>query len=453
MKNYNVYKQVLFLLLLFYMVSCLVSCVAVENVFSDELKDSLNDSDLVNETLDDLVDYSVDNSIDVSKIVFSTEDLEPVFQIVIGDKLHNYYDNENSLLSLCDFIGDNPCPEKFWLISPFYEPKEFLLRDFDTTEPIELSALAQTMTFKPIKVRKSTTGWKLGPFVSFKYADDDWSHIYNWSTEQILKVYSPPRGVGLVGLDTEEPISSSLFNYLNDQSLAVSTDSKMIAYIDKGFVVTKDLVTEEFDKWALTKDPGSQSFQTFSTEFLSWSPNGRYLVGSNYAYYDHYLAKVWVLDVHSGKIKKFNTLNSHAFLDPFWSPNSDQVVLSEYFRPYSEDFHGQWILLDIPSLKVISIAGRDNYDTNYNFNWDNGSLELSAKLTNPIQAYDPYNNIIQDKSFFETLNRAQEGAVIISGVKISPDERYVAVLKTKPFTDNLVSVTVELSDLRLFDKV
>lgn len=402
MKNYNVYKRVFFLLLLVYMVSCLVSCTAMKTVFTDE----------------------VDHSIDVSKIVFSTEDLEPVFQIVIGDKLHNYYDNENSLLPLWDFIGDNPCPEKFWLLSPFYEPKEFFLRDFDTTEPIELSALTQAMTFKPIKVKKSTTGWKLGPFVSFKYVDDDWNHIYNWASEQMLKIYSPPRGVGLVGLDTEKPISSALFNYLNDQSLAVSPDGKMVAYIDKGFIVIKDLVREDFNKWALTKDPGSQSFQTFSTEFLSWSPNGRYLVGSNYAYYDHYLGKVWVLDVHTGKVKKFNTLNSHAFLEPLWFPNSEQVVLSEYFRPYSEDFYGQWILLDIPSLEVISIAERDNYDTDYNFNWGN-----------------------------ETLNRAQEGEVIISGVKISPDGRYVAVLKTKPFTDNLVSVTIELSDLLLFDKV
>lgn len=433
MKNFNLYKMVLFFLLFL----CLISCSAIKAVSIDEEK----------------LNNSLDSSLKISRIVFSTQGLEPVFQIVIGDKWHNYYDNQNHLLSLSDFIGENPCPESFWLISPFYEPKEFFLRDYDLTKPIELSALAQTMNFKPIEVNKTATGWKLDPFISFKYADDDWGHLYNWASEQIIQVYSPPRGVGLVGIDTQDLISSSLFNYLNDQSLAVSPDNKMAAYIDKGFVIIRDLVTAEQNKWALTKDPESQSFQTFSTELLSWSPNGKYLVGSNYAYYDHYLAKVWLLDLHTGKIKHFNTLNSHAFLEPVWSPNSDQVVVSEFFRPYSEDFYGQWILLDIPSLKVISIASRDSYDINYDFNWDNGNLQFSANHTDTTQAYDPYHNISQLKFSFENLNRIQEDEEVISGVKMSPDERYVAVLKTKPFTENLVIVSLELIDLRLSDEI
>lgn len=469
MRNYKIYKVVLLVLLLCF--SCLVCCLAgcsAETSFLDrgELKDSLAKSednpsdthdysydDSPDVSLDDSQDYLKDNPLDISKIVFSTEDLEPVFQIVIGDKWHNYYDNQSQLLSLSDFIGDDPCPEKFWLISPFYEPKAFFLHDYDDTEPIRLSELAQTMTFKPIEVKKSNEGWKLDPFVSFKYADNDWVHLYSWASEEMLKIYSPPRGVGLVGLDTEDPISPSIFNYLNDQSLAVSQDNKMVAYIDKGFVVIKDLVTEEQNKWALTKDPDSQSFQTFSTEFLSWSPNDRYLVGSNYAYYDNYLAKVWVLDLHTGKIRHFNTMNSHAFLDPVWSPDSNQVVVSEYFRPYSEDFYGQWILLDIPSMRVISIAGRDNYDTNYDFFWDNGNLQFSSKSADMLQAFNPYNTIIQNKNLFATLNSIKEGEEIVSEVKLSPDERYIAVLKTKPFSGNLVMVSLEIIDLQLFNEV
>ena len=479
MKDFNIYKVVLFVLLLLCF-SCLVCCLAGcaeetaivdgeklkdsptksednrsdsshDDSFDDSLDDSLDDS--FNDSLDDSQDYLQDNPLDISNIVFSTEDLEPVFQIVIGDKWHNYYGNQSQLLYLRDFIGDNPCPEKFWLISPFYEPKEFFLRDYDDTEPIKLSALAQTMTFKPIEVKKSNEGWKLDPFVSFRYTDNDWAHLYSWASEQMLKIYSPPRGVGLVSIDTEEPIAPSLFNYLNDNSLAVSLDNKMVAYIDKGFVVIKDLVTEEQNKWALTKDPESQSFQTFSTEFLSWSPNGRYLAGSNYAYYDNYLAKVWVLDLQTGKLKHFNTMNTHAFLDPIWSPNSDQVVVSEYFRPYSEDFYGQWIMLDIPSLKVISIAGRDNYDTNYEFFWDNGNLQFSTKHADTIQAFSLYNDITQNKNLFATLNRVQEGEEIVSEVKLSPDERYIALLKTKPFSDNLVMVSLEIIDLQLFNEV
>lgn len=425
MNIFNLYKAILCCLLLL----CLVGCSTVTAVIQDEkkLKDSLDNS-LAN---------SVEDPIDVSRIVFSTQDLDPVFQIVIGDKWHNYYDNQKNnqknLLYLSDFVGNNPCPESFWLISPFYEPKEFFIRDYDSTRPIELSALAQTMTFKPIGVKKSATGWQLDPFISFKYADDDWSHLYNWASEHMLKVYSPPRGVGLVGLNTQEPISSSLLNYLNDQSLAVSSDNRMVAYIDKGYIVIQDLVTEEQKKWALTMNPESQSFQTFSTETLSWSPNGRYLIGSNYAYYDYYLAKVWMLDLNAGIIKHFNTLNSHAFLYPIWSPDSDQVVVNEFFRPYSEDYFGQWILLDIYTQKVTSLAGRDCYETNYDFYWENGDLQFSAKPSTTTQASDLYSSLV------------------FSGVKLSPEERYLAVPIMEPFSEHLVTVTIELIDRQLLE--
>ncbi|KUO59515.1 MAG: hypothetical protein APF84_19635 [Gracilibacter sp. BRH_c7a] len=431
MKNYNLYKVILFFMVLL----CAVSCSDMKTVtFYDE---------------------KLNNSLDISKIILSTKDLEPVFQIIIGDKWHNYYDNQNDLIYLSDFADDNPCPESVWLVSPFYEPKQFFLRDFDTTEPIELSTLARTMIFKPIEANKTPTGWQFDPFVSFKYEDNDWNHLYNWSSEQTLQFYSLPRGVGLVGLDTEDSIPSSLLHYLNDQSFAVSPDNKRAAYIDKGYVVIRDFVTQEQNKWELTQNPDSQSFHTFSTEFLTWSPNGRYLVGSNYAYFDHYLTKVWVLDIQTRIIRHFNTLYNHAFVDPIWSPDSNQVVVSEYFRPYSEDFFGQWILLDLPTLKITSLARRDSYETNYDFSWDNGKLQLSAKSSDhtTTYAFDSALSITQDKYDFVSLLHLQEGEEIVPWLKLSPDKRYIGVLKTKPYTQNLVTVSLELIDLQLIDKI
>jgi WD40 repeat protein len=329
----------------------------------------------------------------ITQVSFSTRDLPPIFQIVVGGKYIDNFNNLDHTLALNEILGENSfLPDSFWLISPFYEPQEFFFRDFDQTLPLDLGSLSRTMTFKKIEIRQETpTILEAGPYASRRYSDNDGSSFYAWASEKALMLYSPPQGVGLVDLDPQHvTINQPILNFLNVNCLTVSPDARKVAYIENGYLVICNLQTNKKQKWGLTKNPDAQTFSTFATELLEWSPNGRYILGSNNAYYDYYLAKLWALDLETGRISKFNARNSHAYCQPIWSPDGKEVVVTELFKPYTEAFRGQWILLNLRSKKLTSLAPKEKINTSYDFTWNSsGKLEIRSRLSNLVEAFDP----------------------------------------------------------------
>lgn len=329
------------------------------------------------------------------EIVFSTEGLPPVFQIVIGNTWFNdYYDIQDKLIK-ADFSSVNPVnSDSFWLISPFYEPREFFFKDFDLSVPIKLSDLAEEMVYQPINLKSTASGYQAGPFIS--YSNGNWDNLYDWVAEEVLCLYSPPRSTGLINLNPEKQISRELLPFLNRDCLSLSPDTGRVAYIDKGFLVVENFTAGTKNKWPLTKNPEADNYLTFSTEMLTWSPDGRYIAGSNYFYYDYYLYKVWVLDLLTGKLTGFNTRNTHAFLHPSWSPDSRQLVVKEFFKPYSEDFSGQWTLFNIPAKKVIAVNGEKDFSPNSLITWNaQGQPVIKEKPALTVEAFDPELDTLQ----------------------------------------------------------
>jgi len=325
------------------------------------------------------------------EVFFSTEGLPPVFQIVIGNVwVNDYYDIQDELIK-ADFSGESPVnADSFWLVSPFYEPQEFFFKDFDLSVPIKLSDLAETMVRRPINIKSTTAGFQAGPFVSSGYPYGDSDHLYDWVGEEILCLYSPPRSAGLIGLNTKRVITRDLLTFLNHDCLSLSPDGGKAAYINKGFLVIEDFAAGTKNKWPLTKNPEAHNYLTFSTEMLTWSPNGRYIAGSNYFYYDYYLYKTWFLDLLTGKLTGLNTRNIHAFLHPAWSPDSRQLVVSEYFKPYSEEFSGQWTLFNLPARKVIAVNTEEEFSPNCSVTWNaQGQPLIKAKPALMVEAFDP----------------------------------------------------------------
>lgn len=380
--------------------------------------------------------------VDISEVSFSTKTLPPIFQIIVGGNYFDSYDSlDNSLdgrlgglLPLREFLGENSyLPDSFWLSSPFYKPKEFFFQDFDLTKPIELGSLSPTMTLSNLAIRQTTpTVLETGPMFIPRGFDDDDRYFYDWASEKTLLFFSRPRGVVLAGIQSAQNMAQPILNLVDPDCLSVSPDTQKIAYIEKGYLTVQNLQTNKLEKWALTHNPEDRSFSSFSTEFLEWSPNGRYILGSNSSYYDYYRHKLWALDLQTGKIAGFNALNIHAFQDPIWSPDGNKAVLTELFQPYAESFRGQWILLDLRSNKINSIAKKEKINTAYDFAWgSNGELKISDNISNLIEAFDPRLNYEQRQ--FQASRVNKEESYLATSLRFLPtDERNGFTLDLQP---------------------
>jgi hypothetical protein len=338
--------------------------------------------------------------VELSEISFSAQNLPRLFEIIVGGKClkasaysgSNEPDGAAASIRLSEVLGENAfLPDGFWLISPFFEPQEFFFRDFDLSQPIDLGALALTMKEKKITARPVSEAIRqIGPFICGRDDNNDGSSLYDWASAEALWCYSRPQGVKLIGLDSPEDLPQPIFNFHNETSFTVAPDGLKVAYIEQGYLVVHDLQTAQRQKWPLTRNPAEQTLATCSTELLSWSPNGRFILGSNFAYYNHYLAKLWALDLQTGRINAFNARLTHSFADPVWSPDGNQVVVTEIFKPFSTDFRGQWDLLDLRSPKIFAVARKEKFSTSYDFSWNSaGKLVLNPSLAEEIEVFDP----------------------------------------------------------------
>ncbi|HHV63583.1 MAG TPA: hypothetical protein GXX46_00670 [Peptococcaceae bacterium] len=339
-------------------------------------------------------------SLKLSEISFSLKNLPPMFEIVVGGKTlqpqassgSERLDGSSDVVRLDQILGKSAfLPDSFWLVSPFYEPQEFSFKDFNLSEPIDLGSLALTMQEKKITIHSlSEFIQQTGPFICGRDDAYNGESLYAWAGPDTLWCFARPQGVKLISFKNAETISQPIINFYNETSLALSPDGLKIAYIEQGYLVVHNLQTGKSQKWPLTKNPSEQTFATCSTELLSWSPNGRFILGSNFAYYNHYLAKLWVLDLQTGRISPFNARLTHSFLDPVWSPDGNQAVVREVFKPFSDDFRGQWNLLDMRSQRIYALAPKEKFNTHYDFTWSRSSKrQVVPRLANKFEFIDP----------------------------------------------------------------
>lgn len=358
-------------------------------------------------------------AVDISKVSFDFNNLPPLFEVIVGGKCYDYYqevyskressnnarrvgstESSDTSITLSDILGNHSfLPDSFWLISPFYEPREFFFQDFDLQRPIDLSSLASAMTSANLVINKlAPSVLQIGPALTARISENGAGNFYDWSSDNTIVLYSPPKGAGLVSVADNNSDFNFMFCPFVMNCAAVSPDAQKVAYIDKGYLAVVERASGQLKKWALTDNPESQSLASFSTELLEWSPNGRYILGSANGYYDFYHYKLWVLDLTTGLLSGFNAYCNHAFKDPVWSPDGNKVVVTELFKPYSNPNDGQWVLLDMFSKKIFSVAGKDKSNTSYDFTWDSsGKLITNNQLSNQIEFFDPALGIEQQK--------------------------------------------------------
>ncbi len=326
--------------------------------------------------------------------VFSTAGLPRHFLLVAGNTVHDFNQTDSDLVSLDTIIPDEPAtPQSFWLISPFYQAREYFFNEFDLADPIDLAALAARIPANKIAARQiSPLITEAGPFVSAQPHSLD--PLYYWSLKSDCVILpSTTRHTGFIGADPNNPINPGLITFLNPESIAFSPQAEQIAFIDRGYLLIMDRSGNRKGKWPLTSNPGEQNHNSFSTDFISWSPNGRYIVGSNHSFAAHYLQKLWVLDLNTGKIAAFNARTLNQYTDPVWSPDGNQLIVSEYIDQSAEMVHSQWTLLDIRSRKLIFVTDKYKDNLDYDFSWDkNSKLSFTLKPSSRVDVYDRVAN-------------------------------------------------------------
>lgn len=292
--------------------------------------------------------------------------------------------------------GDSP---SFWLVSPFFEPKKFNplvtgSAEKNTTDPVDLSSLAADIPFRPVPVAEVPWGYQAGHFPHYGSFQE---HSYSWVSETGLALHPGRYTVGLVDLLQGE---STLLGEPNRYSMAVSADNTRIAYTRNGYLVVQEIASGKQKRWALTKDPATDT--EVSVEMLSWSPNGRYLLGAWYPTQHQFVVdKLWALDWENGNLVGLLDEKDHPFGKPTWSPDGNQVVLYESFVGYTEGYDVQWILVDLPTASTQVVVPRSPERIDYRFTWDSSAqLQAGAVMPGPggtrVVGYDPNERTYQD---------------------------------------------------------
>ncbi|KKM11221.1 hypothetical protein SY88_09790 [Clostridiales bacterium PH28_bin88] len=250
--------------------------------------------------------------------------------------------------------GDSP---GFWLVSPFFEPKKFNppvtgSAAGNSTDPVDLASLAADIPSRPVPVAKVPWGYQAGPFPHYGPFHE---HSYAWVSETGLALHPGRYTAGLVDLLQGQ---STHLGEPSRYSMAVSDDNSLIAYTRNGYLVVQETASGKQKKWALTKDPATDT--DVSAEMLSWSLNGRYLLGAWYPTQHQFaIDKFWALDWETGKLVGVLNEKDHPFGKPTWSPDGNQVVVYESFVSYTEGYDVQWILVDgrngLPTVTTFTL--------------------------------------------------------------------------------------------------
>ncbi|KKM09149.1 hypothetical protein SY88_19940 [Clostridiales bacterium PH28_bin88] len=348
------------------------------------------------------------------EILLSRAGLPPHFQIGAGERVWDYYDEIISLGQIQP--GDNP---SFWLVSPFFEPKKFTPSIAGNTpvagtDPIKLAPLAAGIPSRTVPVAKTDWGYRVGPFPHYGAFRE---YYYSWVSETGLALHPGDYVSGVVELSRGQ--SFPLLD-VDRRSMAVSADNSRIAFVRDGYLVVRDVAGGEEKKWPLTKAPETDT--NVSVEMLSWSPNGRYLLGAWYPYPENFaIDKLWMLDWETGKMYGLLNEKDHPFSKPTWSPDGNQVVVRESFAGYTEGYDVRWIMVNLPSTTIQVVAPRSAEKIDYRFTWDAGQqLQVAAFRPGPggtrAIGYDPAQGIYQD-SLYDDPFVATQLHFVTSGMK------------------------------------
>lgn len=211
-----------------------------------------------------------------------------------------------------------------WILNPFAQPKKISVRVADSlgkpaAGPIDMTPYAKGVTAREMPLASRDWGWTVGPYPhwgSFSAAN------YEWATEDTLSFrtieFGGHVGQGLAGLaDLKQGKTISLVNAgVLRWPTAVSPDGARVAFARAGYLVVRDLADGREKTWPMTKDPANDRVDL---EMLSWSPDGRFLLGEWYPALESYaVAKLWALEWATGKLIPIMDERNHPYSFPAW---------------------------------------------------------------------------------------------------------------------------------------
>lgn len=332
-----------------------------------------------------------------------TKGLPNNFLIGTGEKVVDH-EAETIVLEPIDETGNR----SFWLVHPFYQPQRIFIKAEELSEPYEpidpRPWLEQPVPLS-VSIQEKMGNYSIGPFPWYGNFGVGITP-FEWNGEQGIMLFCDSKLVGIFDLAKEQSIPME--KPVNRFSKALSADNSKLAYVVNGELVVQDLTTGERKNWKVAPADGSNPDAT--AEMLSWSPNGRYLVGSWYPTGPYTVPKLWMLDMETGEITGL-TNEQHPFSNPFWSPDGNQVVVDESFIFYSEGYDNQRVLIDLPSKKMEVVVPRSTERVAYRFTWDEqGQLLIQKSRNHPdglqAVAYDPDRDLYADEEVdeFQPLN-------------------------------------------------
>ena len=283
-----------------------------------------------------------------------------------------------------------------WLLNPFTEPRRQAVRVRDDQgrllPSVDLAPFAQELPARRVPV--SGAGWlkRVGPVPHGGLTD---YRLYHWATDDVLALESAASdgSTAVAGLIDLRGGPNRVVRAGSFYSLAVSADGSRLAYADRGYLVIRELDTGAERRWPMTKDPdtGAVFF-----DLLTWSPDGRHLLGSFYYQTDEgQLAdSLWSLDVSTGKLQGLRRIARHAYSLLAWSKDGGRAVLREWLEAHTECQAHQVLEVTLATGDVEEITAQREFRTEYRVTWLPGGQAKAEPIyhgpggTDAV-AYDP----------------------------------------------------------------
>lgn len=330
-------------------------------------------------------------------IILSTSRLPGNIQLGLGDRV--IYEHPPDLN-----IGPLKSREfSLWLVHPFYEPGYFTSADLKILPgresfTMDLGSLAAGLSSRPLDVKSGPNGYQVGPYPHLGLYK---TYVYSWLSENALALHPASFQAGIVDINGLR--SYALPDYIKRYTAVLSPDSQKIAFTHQGRLVIRELETGVETEWPLVEEQDQEKTEDIGLEMFSWSPNGRYLIGSWIPSEQKFkVSKLWVLDLQTGKIGNLPGNNNRTYLTPVWSPDGNQVVLAENFAGYNEGYDQQWILVEPGKKSSRVIIARTKVETKPDFTWSSkGQVQVINNLAGPdnsrMMVYDPRRRLYQDE--------------------------------------------------------
>ncbi len=230
--------------------------------------------------------------------------------------------------------------------------------------------------------------------------------LFEWATDELLIVGQQlPEGGQIVDLRDKQIVVPGTDQNALQLPQGLSADGQRVAFTRGNQLVVQDRRSGQERSWTVAVL--SNEVRRIGTDFLSWSPDGRYLLGSWYPLLwrdtGFLTSKLWVLDYESGDLRSIASATGHRpNTEPIWSPQGDQVVVRQFMGGYKgAPYPYDYLLIDLKGASSEVIVSCPVGGLLYDFRWDtDGKVVPMARLTGPgktrIVGYDPYLQLYEN---------------------------------------------------------